>query len=103
MKYKLIKDINSKYSPIEQVLTNRGIDINDIYHYLHTTDDDINSAEMFGEYRMKAAASALITAINSNENVMVIVDCDCDGYTSAAIIINYLFDLFPSWAATHLY
>ena len=27
------------YSPIEQILNNRGI--KNIYHYLHTTDDDI--------------------------------------------------------------
>ncbi len=28
---------------------------------------------------------------------MVIVDCDCDGYTAAALLINYLYKLFPSW------
>ena len=27
----------------------------------------------------------------------VIVDCDCDGYTSSAIFINYLHDLFPRY------
>lgn len=96
MRYKLIKEINPNYNAIQQVLTNRGIAFEDIHHYLNTTDADINNAEMFGEYRMKSAAAALIQAVNSNQNVMVIVDCDCDGYTSAAIIINYLFDLFPS-------
>ena len=103
MRYKLIKEINPSYNAIQQVLTNRGIAFEDIHHYLNTTDADINNAEMFGEYRMKSAAAALIQTVNSNQNVMVIVDCDCDGYTSAAIIINYLFDLFPSWASLHLH
>lgn len=30
MKYKLINEINPKYSITEQILTNRGIKINDI-------------------------------------------------------------------------
>lgn len=33
---------------------------------------------------------------------MVLVDCDCDGYTSAAILINYLYDLFPSFVENYL-
>jgi hypothetical protein len=44
MEYQLI---NSEYSSntnltvIERVLTNRGIELNDISHYLNTTDEDI--------------------------------------------------------------
>lgn len=32
----------------------------------------------------------------------VIVDCDCDGYTSAAIFINYLYDIFPEYVESNL-
>lgn len=32
----------------------------------------------------------------------VIVDCDCDGYTSSAILINYLYSLFPSYVESNL-
>ena len=45
MKYQLIKPINNNYSPIEQILTNRGIPFNEIKHYLNTTDNDINPPE----------------------------------------------------------
>ena len=49
MKYKLIKPINDNYSTIEQILINRGIQLNEVYHYLHTTDNDINPPELLGE------------------------------------------------------
>lgn len=42
MKYQLIKPINSNYSTIEQILTNRGIPLDQIEHYLNTADSDIN-------------------------------------------------------------
>lgn len=97
MKYKLIKPVNSNYNTIEQILTNRGIQYEDVYHYLNTTDKDINSFLLLGEDKLKKAASLLINTINKNENTLIVVDCDCDGYTSSAILINYLYDLFPSW------
>ena len=93
MKYKLIKPINPTYSPIEQILTNRGIPYENIPKYLNTTDDDINPPEALGEEKMAAAASILIKAIQNNEKTTVVVDCDTDGYTSAALLINYLYKL----------
>ena len=29
--------------------------------------------------------------------MLVVVDSDCDGYTSSALLLNYLYDLFPSF------
>jgi len=52
---------------------------------------------MFGEDLMREAASALIKHVQNNDNTLVLVDSDCDGFTSAAILINYLYNLFPSW------
>lgn len=97
MKYKLINDVNSNYTAIEQVLTNRGIALKDIHHYLNTTDADINPAEALGEERLKAAAAALVSTINENKKMLVVVDSDCDGYTSSALLLNYLYDIFPSF------
>ena len=102
MKYKLIKEINPQYNAIQQILTNRGIDFNEIHHYLNTTDNDINDAEMLGLEQLKHATAALIKTIQNEEDAVVIVDCDCDGYTSAAILINYLYELFPTWVNNHL-
>lgn len=102
MKYKLIKEVDSSLSPIQQVLSNRGIKLSEIHHYLNTTDEDINNAEAFGEENIKNAVIALANAINNNLDTLILVDCDCDGYTSAAIMINYLYDLFPAFVDNHL-
>ena len=102
MKYSLIKPINPNYNAIEQILTNRGIKQEDIEHFLNTTDADINSYESFGKKVLHDAAATLITTINLNLDAILIVDSDCDGFTSAALIYNYLYEMFPDWTAAHL-
>ena len=102
MRYQLIKPINPDYSTIEQILTNRGIKREDVYHYLNTTDDDISSPLDLGEKSLNAAAQSIIQHIFSKDKTLVICDCDCDGFTSAALLINYLYDLFPAYVETGL-
>lgn len=102
MKYKLIAPINKNYNTIEQILTNRGIKYKDIEHYLNTTDEDINSPYAFGKAELTAAARMLIQCIGENRRALVVVDSDCDGFTSAALLINYLHDLFPAWVENNL-
>ena len=102
MNCQLIKPINENYSAIEQVLTNRGLEYKDLYHYLHTTDEDINSYLLFNEEVLKSAAAKLIGCIAHGSNAIVIVDSDCDGFTSSAVLINYLHDLFPAWVENNL-
>ena len=102
MKYQLIKEVNKDYTALEQVLTNRGLKREDIPHYINTTDDDINSFLSLGEENLKAAASALVGNIQSGNTIGLIVDSDCDGFTSSALLINYLYDIFPTWVEEHL-
>ena len=102
MKYSLIKQINKNYSTVEQILTNRGIKREDIPHYLNTNITDINSYVDFGMNNLQKAAGYIITTIKNDEDAILIVDSDCDGFTSSAIIYNYLCNAFPSWAAAHL-
>ena len=102
MKYQLIKEVNRDYTALEQVLTNRGLKREDIPHYINTTDDDINSFLGLGEENLKAAASALVGNIQSGNTIGLIVDSDCDGFTSSALLINYLYDIFPAWVEGHL-
>ena len=102
MKFELIKNNTNPLttSTVERVLNNRGI-IN-IEKYLNTTDEDINSPLLFGQERLADAARTLIKNIQAGKNCLVVVDSDCDGYTSSAILINYLYDLFPAWVQNHL-
>lgn len=39
----------------------------------------------------------LIKHISKNDKAYIIVDSDCDGYCSSAILLNYLNNLFPAW------
>lgn len=103
MRYHLLKPTNPNYTVLEQVLTNRGIAKEDISHYLNTTDDDINSPLLFGEDNLKRAAVALATCARSNGRAILVVDADCDGFTSSAILLNYLHDLFPQWTESIKY
>jgi single-stranded-DNA-specific exonuclease len=102
MKYKLIKPVNSKYSALEQVLTNRGVSYEDIPHYINTTDEDINSPLLLGEAQLLIAAKILISCISKQQYVVVVVDADCDGFTSSALLINYLYEAFPAWTQEYI-
>lgn len=102
MRYQLIKPINQNYSVIQQILTNRNIPINKINDYLFTSDADVAPPEALGQNKLRQAAAALISTISNQGKTLVIVDSDCDGFTSSAILINYLHDFFPSWVETEL-
>lgn len=97
MKIRLISSPDKKLKATEQILVNRGIALENAYHYLNTTDADVSSPLAFGEDKLKKAAAAVIGCISRDQKMLVVVDCDCDGYTSSAIFINYLHDLFPTY------
>lgn len=102
MKITLINNPTPGLSATQQVLINRGVNIDNIYHYLNTTDNDINPPEALGETALKSAAKMLIQTIQNEDRVLVIVDSDCDGFTSAAVLINYLYDLFPAFVINNV-
>lgn len=102
MKYKLINQPNKNFSAIQQILFNRGIAEDEILHYVNLSDQDINSPLSLGETNLKNGLMAIINTVKEDADALVIVDCDCDGYTSAALLINYLYKLFPSWVVNHL-
>ena len=102
MRYNVLSDNNISTNFTQQVLKNRGIAEKDLAHYMNTTDNDINEPEGFGEEKLRAAAAFLVRTISENKNAFIIVDADCDGYTSSAILINYLYNIFPAWVTNHL-
>ena len=44
----------------------------------------------------------LATAINGNKIILIWVDSDADGYTSAASLVNYLHNLFPVFTENNI-
>jgi single-stranded-DNA-specific exonuclease len=102
MKFQLINEPNNKYNTKQQILINRGVKEEDLIHYMNLTDDDIYSPLLLGEEKLKKI-SEIIDYIVSNDLILaVIIDADADGYTSGAIIINWLYYSYPEWAKDHI-
>lgn len=101
MKYKLINSVNENYSPYQQILVNRGIEPKDIEHYLKTQDSDILEETLLDN--IEKGTALLIKHILKGSKILVQVDSDCDGYTSAATLINYLYKQFPAFVKTNLF
>lgn len=74
MKYQLINPINSKYTTVEQILTNRQIPIEQIKYYLKTTEQDINPPELLGQEALRRAAALISQTVQANKEMVVIVD-----------------------------
>ena len=97
MKYKLINPPNPYYSAKQQVLINRGIAEQDLVHYMNLTDADISDPFSFDKQTITEACELLMHNVAFKKKICIIVDSDCDGFTSSAILINYLYDLSPDY------
>ena len=101
MDYQLINaQQNNHYSAVEQVLINRGIDANEIQHFLNTTDEDILDPKLIAN--MREGAQMLVRHMAANDLIWIQVDSDCDGYTSAATLLNYLNMIAPAYTQTKI-
>lgn len=97
MIYDLISE-RKYHSAIEQVLKNRGIE--DVEHYLNTTDADIlNPLDIIN---IEKGAKLLVSHIAQNHKIMIQIDSDCDGYSSAAALMNYLNYIFPYFVQNNI-
>ena len=104
MEYQLIVPgipLEKELTAVEQVLANRGIVPANVEHYLHTTDEDILDPKSI--MNMQPGVKMLIKHIAQNDKVLIQIDSDCDGYTSAAALINYLNCLFPGFVQNNVY
>lgn len=85
----VVPDIRDNY--IENLLTAYGIQ--DLEKYLNPTFESIQNPEDFNN--IKEGAELLINSCNNKEKILLIVDCDCDGFTSAAIFYQYVKRIWP--------
>lgn len=72
MKYSLIQSnfsLGSELTPIEKVLTNRGISLEDINHYLNTTDEDVYDPMLLDN--MRQGAQMLIKHIANKDRIFL--------------------------------
>ena len=96
MRYKLIAPVQEN-STFAQVLLNRGVQREDISKFTTTTIKDISKPELFGKERMEKAVKMVAQHIKNNDKTIIIVDPDVDGNTSSALLLNYLYNMFPQW------
>lgn len=104
MKYQLKKSLlpqEDYYTVVERIFATRGIAPQDIEHYIKTTDEDILNPLLLDN--IDDGIKMLARHIANNDNILVQVDSDCDGFTSAAVFINYLNRIFPGFVQNHIY
>ena len=103
MEYQLIAPefpLKENTPVVERVLANRGIKPENINHYLNTDDNDILDPSLI--FNIKEGAQMLIKHISQNDKVLIQIDSDCDGFTSAATLLNYLNCLFPGFVQNNI-
>lgn len=77
---------------LEDILKLKGI--TDINSFLNPTINNTESELQFDN--IETARDILINHISNNSVIDLLVDCDCDGYTSAANIYQYIKRIKPS-------
>lgn len=100
MDYKLLKEPREDLTVIEQLLYNRDIKQEYIPAFLDPLVGKEYPTNLLDN--IQEAAKVLIKAIINQQNIYIQVDSDCDGYTSAATLINYLYAVFPAYTAAHV-
>ena len=69
MKYRLIAEPNKNYSPMQQILVNRGIAPQDIEGYIKSTDADILPNELLDN--IEYAAVTILTCMRDRKKMFV--------------------------------
>ena len=89
----LINEMDESLSPIEQILVNRGLEKEKISDFLNTDDSVINDYKLLSN--ISEGVNCLIKHYEEGNKILIQVDSDVDGYTSAALLFNYLIVNFP--------
>ena len=85
MKYKLInKEIKSNY--LKEFLAERGV--TDIEGFLNPNSSFLQEPE--GLANIEEAAFKLLSYVQGKSKILIVVDADVDGFTSSAIIYQYI-------------
>ena len=75
-----------------EILTDRGV--KDIENFINPTPTcELNPYNL---RNIDAAADRLLHHLRSGHSILFVVDCDCDGFTSSAILWLYIKHIFPN-------
>jgi single-stranded-DNA-specific exonuclease len=89
MKYDLLTALDSTRTLEEIIFNNRGIKKEEIDKYKNPVRSFLLDYELLNNITL--AASKLLYHINNGSKIYVQVDSDCDGYTSSATLLNWIY------------
>lgn len=84
-KYKVLGQVRYG-SELEDILTMKGI--SNIPEFLNPSKKCIENELLFDN--IERARDVFVKHVANNDIISIVVDCDCDGYTSAAVIYQYI-------------
>ena len=93
MKYRLRKEFSTNPDKaLKEILQDRGV--TDIENFMNPTFDncELDANKLTN---IHAAAERLLYHLRKDSNILFIVDCDADGYTSSSILWLYIKHIFP--------
>lgn len=97
MKYRLVNpELNSPY--LENLLRERGVE--DVKEYIKPTQNYLNDPAKLDN--IEKGAELYLNVIKHNGNILIVVDSDCDGFTSATIIYQYTKKIAPEIRISYL-
>lgn len=85
-------------NPVTRILENRGI--KNVPMFLNPTKSCLEDNHLLDNIDL--AVDIFLKHMNNNSKVVVLQDCDCDGVTSAALMIQYINDNFPSISVDYI-
>ena len=92
MNYKLRKTFTrNPQEALKEILLDRGVE-NIEYFLCPSKECELNPYDL---ENIEIAAECLLKHLRNNSRICFVVDCDCDGFTSSAILWNYIKTIFP--------
>ena len=92
MRYKLRKEYSKNPDKaLKEILQDRGV--TDIDNFMNPTASCEWDPHLLNN--IDAAAERLLEHLRANHDILFIVDCDADGYTSSSILWLYIKHIFP--------
>lgn len=92
MKYKLRNEYtHDPEQALYEILMDRGV--TDIESFVNPTSDC--ELDPYDLENIDRAANKLLMHLRADNNILCVVDADCDGFTSSSILWLYIKNIFP--------
>ena len=102
MNYEMRQPVDRTLSPLQNIFRNRGMkyDVESIRHYINPDEGDLIDLNLVDN--LSNGAKMLMSHVAAQDKVLLVVDEDCDGYTSSALFLNYFNKIFPSYVQNNI-